>query len=353
MTELEPRVRQAFDLTRQGQAQEARATMEQAAAEGSRQAAIFAATWRLIGYAGDIEPAVAEELLRKAADNGEALGLTMLGALAVTDLQGPRNWSKALEHLVAAAKLGESRAQLQLAMLLPGSAPERDAFARGEPLDWDDVAGRVQWPHERALPEVARLRDAPQIEAIRGFLSPEECAYIMARGAPYLQRAQVAGADGSPMLDPIRTNDAMVFASVETDVVLQSIDSLVARALRSAPECGEHFALLRYRPGQAYASHCDWIDPATPGKDQEVAESGQRVATLLVYLNDDFRGGETHFVGLNWSFKGKRGDALLWRNVTPDGAIDPLTLHAGLAPTAGEKWLLSKWMRDKPQARAG
>lgn len=349
MSANEDLVRKAFDLTREGRAEEARATMEQAAAAGSSQAAVFAATWRLIGYAGGVEPTVAVEFLKTASDNGEALGLTMLGGLAATDLLGPRDWSQALEYLVAAAKLGETRAQSQLVLLLPEDAPERDALARREPVDWAAAVSRVQWPHERGIPPATRLRESPQVEVIRGLLTADECTYVMARGAPYLQRAQVGGVDGAPMLTQIRTNDAMVFAYVETDVVIQSIDSLVARVLACPAENGEQFALLRYRPGQAYAPHCDWIDPATPGKDREVAESGQRIATLLVYLNDEFRGGETHFVRLNWSFKGRRGDALLWRNVKPDGSIDPMTLHAGLAPTAGEKWLLSKWMRDKPQ----
>ena len=55
---------------------------------------------------------------------------------------------------------------------------------------------------------------------------------------------------------------------------------------------------------------------------------------------------------LDWSFKSRRGDALLWSNVKPDGAIEPLTLHEGRPPASGEKWLLSKWMRDRSQADA-
>ena len=71
------------------------------------------------------------------------------------------------------------------------------------------------------------------------------------------------------------------------------------------------------------------------------------MATLLIYLNDGFEGGETHFPLTGLRFKGRKGDALLFHNVLPGGAPDPITLHAGLAPARGEKWLFSQWIRDK------
>jgi hypothetical protein len=193
---------------------------------------------------------------------------------------------------------------------------------------------------------------APQITSVAGLLRQDECDYLMSRGAPYLQPAYVGGASGAAVANAVRSNDAMMFSAADTDVVVQSIDSLIAKVLHSPPENGERLAMLHYRPGQAYAPHCDWIDPAAPGKAKIVAHGGQRIATLLVYLNDGFTGGETHFVRLDWSFRGQSGDALLWSNVRPDGAIDPTTLHAGRTPVSGEKWLLSKWMRNRTQVEA-
>jgi len=76
---------------------------------------------------------------------------------------------------------------------------------------------------------------------------------------------------------------------------------------------------------------------------------GQRVATFLVYLNDGYEGGETSFPRLDYRFKGATGDALVFANVEPNGAPDPRTMHAGTPTTRGEKWLLSQWIRDRPQ----
>ncbi len=80
-----------------------------------------------------------------------------------------------------------------------------------------------------------------------------------------------------------------------------------------------------------------------------IDDSGQRVVTFLVYLNDDFDGAQTAFLDLKWRYRGAKGDAILFRNVDGTGAPDPTTLHAGRAPTRGEKWLLSQWIRMPPE----
>ena len=107
--------------------------------------------------------------------------------------------------------------------------------------------------------------------------------------------------------------------------------------------------ILSYDPGQEYRPHHDYMDPAAKGFEQELAERGQRVATFLVYLNDDFEGGETCFPDLDLKFRGDTGDALFFVSASPDGEIDTRTTHAGLPPKNGSKWLLSQWVRNHPQ----
>jgi hypothetical protein len=71
--------------------------------------------------------------------------------------------------------------------------------------------------------------------------------------------------------------------------------------------------------------------------------------TCLTWLNDDYEGGETEFPRIGFRHRGRTGGAMLFLNVTPDRGPDPLTLHAGLPPTRGHKWLLSQWVRDRAQ----
>ena len=74
------------------------------------------------------------------------------------------------------------------------------------------------------------------------------------------------------------------------------------------------------------------------------------MGTFLLFLNEEFEGGETTFPAAGLSFRGRTGDALFFANVTRDGRPDPLTLHAGRPPTSGEKWILSQWIRERPPA---
>jgi prolyl 4-hydroxylase len=75
------------------------------------------------------------------------------------------------------------------------------------------------------------------------------------------------------------------------------------------------------------------------------AEPNQRILTALVYLSDGYRGGETSFPNARLSYRGRVGDALIFRNVRSDGSADPLTLHAGLPVTNGTKYIASRWIR--------
>jgi prolyl 4-hydroxylase len=74
------------------------------------------------------------------------------------------------------------------------------------------------------------------------------------------------------------------------------------------------------------------------------------VATFLAYLNDGYVGGETDFPRAGLRFKGAAGDALMFANVDLQGRPEPLSLHAGLPPGSGEKWVLSQWIRDRAPA---
>ena len=45
--------------------------------------------------------------------------------------------------------------------------------------------------------------------------------------------------------------------------------------------------------------------------------------------------------------RARKGGAVYFANVDPEGRADPMTLHAGLPPTRGEKWLFSQWIHDR------
>jgi hypothetical protein len=50
---------------------------------------------------------------------------------------------------------------------------------------------------------------------------------------------------------------------------------------------------------------------------------------------------------LGFGYKGETGSGLMFTNLDSAGRPDRRMLHAGQPPTAGEKWVLSQWIRDR------
>jgi prolyl 4-hydroxylase len=194
------------------------------------------------------------------------------------------------------------------------------------------------------------LRDSPHLVTYAGFLPVAACAHLMRSAAPKLVPARVNDARGRGLkLDPMRTNTTAVFTLLDCDLVMQLVRLRIAHAAGVTFECLEPAEVLHYNPGETYRPHVDFFHPSLPNFAEEMRVKGQRVKTCLVYLNEDLDGGETEFPRIGIKFRGRAGEALVFENVLANGTGDMNTLHTGLPPTRGEKWLLSQWMRSKPQ----
>jgi predicted 2-oxoglutarate/Fe(II)-dependent dioxygenase YbiX len=143
----------------------------------------------------------------------------------------------------------------------------------------------------------------------------------------------------------------MNFGLAESDFLLELVSLRTARAVQMPPENAEGLGVLHYRTGERYVAHVDYY-AETPANAEHLAQKGQRSRTLLVYLNDDFEGGETDFPRIGRRFRPDAGGALIFHSTDPAGRVDPRSLHAGLPPTRGEKWVISKWFRTRA-LRAG
>ena len=130
-------------------------------------------------------------------------------------------------------------------------------------------------------------------------------------------------------------------------MVVGFIEQMMAAAAGMQIFNGEPLAVLNYRPGEEYKPHFDAFLPNDPGASQLLAMGGQRIKTVLVYLNDDFKGGATDFPNRSIRVEPEAGKLLLMENCNPDGTPSQSGLHAGLPVTEGEKWLASMWMREQ------
>ncbi len=194
------------------------------------------------------------------------------------------------------------------------------------------------------------LSESPKILLLKDFVSDEECDYMMSFARPYLIRSQVVDErnPNSSVLDNRRTSEGMFFPQFIADGVIRSVEERIAALTQIPLENGEGIQVLHYSVGGEYAPHFDYFNPNTPGGQSVLARGGQRLATLIMYLNTPEAGGETIFPTLNLSVVPEKGTAVLFYNCTPDGVEDPRTLHGGAPVQAGDKWIATKWLHPRP-----
>ena len=115
----------------------------------------------------------------------------------------------------------------------------------------------------------------------------------------------------------------------------------------------EYLQLGSYGTGGYYGVH---QDPLYVYKDHKFIASsiesrdayptGDRMSTLMFYLNDVKLGGRTVFPRLGVSVPPERGSAVLWHNIQEDGWSDMMMLHGGCPVLLGKKIVANKWIRE-------
>ena len=275
------------------------------------------AYWRISGDVVRRDLAEARSLLGRAAAKGDDEAALLHASFLASGVGGPPQWGAAFAGIAGLApRQPKARAQLDL--------------LRKMELDEDGFPARAA--------QTRPLSESPWAVASDSFLTPAECAYLRSALEQELQPSVVVDpATGRMIPHPVRTSDGAVYGVFAEDLVVSAINRRIAGLSGTGLAQGEPLQLLRYRPGAEYRAHMD----ALP------SEPNQRVMTCLVYLSDDYEGGETRFLRTGLDFKGRTGDALLFRNAKADGSPDPMSLHAGLPVARGVKYIASRWIRAR------
>lgn len=185
--------------------------------------------------------------------------------------------------------------------------------------------------------------DAPVVRVLDGLLTAQECDALIVEAAPRLGRSLTVDVDGRHQTDQRRTSQGMFFGIGETPLV-QRIEHRIAELLAIPVSHGEGLQILHYQPGQEYEPHFDWFNPDQPGFSAVTARGGQRIASVVMYLNTPEEGGGTAFPRIGLTVTAMRGSAVYFAYDTGDEA----SLHAGLPVIKGEKWIATKWLRERP-----
>lgn len=301
-----------------GQIEEAAAILFGPPAETDAEALFTRGLWRVAGQYVARDLGAARRYFKRAAERGHREAAVLHAYFLACGTGGADDWSSALAELrKIAATLPDAARQIQMI----------DRMALGPD------------GNPTALPEPRQLSTSPFALAFEGFMSPAECAYLRSRGEARFQPSMVIDPrSGNLVPHPVRKSSGTVFGVFDEDLVVNALNRRIAAASGTALAQGEPLQLLRYAPGDEYRAHMDAL----------ANEPNQRILTMIVYLSDQFEGGDTHFLRTGLSYKGRMGDALLFRNVTPDGHADPMAEHAGRPVTRGVKLIASRWIRARP-----
>ncbi|MGC4060070.1 MAG: 2OG-Fe(II) oxygenase [Aquabacterium sp.] len=199
------------------------------------------------------------------------------------------------------------------------------------------------WAHDRHVKVLVQLHH-PKVVVFADLLSAQECETLMAQAEPRLSRSQtVVTATGASEVNEARTSQGMFFARGENELC-QRIEARISALLHWPVENGEGIQVLRYAPGAEYKPHYDYFDPGQPGTPTILQRGGQRVGTLVMYLNTPQAGGATVFPDVGLDVQAIAGHAVFFAYGLPHPSTK--TLHGGAPVLAGDKWVATKWMRE-------
>ncbi|KAG6741688.1 hypothetical protein POTOM_054965 [Populus tomentosa] len=250
---------------------------------------------------------------------------------------------------------------------------------------------------------VTQLSWNPRAFLYKGFLSDEECDHLINLARDKLEKSMVADNEsGKSIESEVRTSSGMFIGKAQVfleDEIVDNIEARIAAWTFLPQENGESIQILHYEHGQKYEPHFDYFHDKA---NQELG--GHRVVTVLMYLSNVEKGGETVFPNSegktiqpkddSWSdcakngyageldsipriladdskwlyrigsflcilwlsmafhkilhyiiaVKPRKGDALLFFSLHPDATTDTNSLHGSCPVIEGEKWSATKWI---------
>lgn len=255
---------------------------------------------------------------------------------AILQVMEESGWNQEVAIVAIESTLKRHVANRKKPVVLPSARDVPEPRLTGAPLHVD--AG------DRQVPVLATL-ELPRVMVFGALLTHLECDALMAAARPRLAPSLTVSTQiPDYQVSADRTSHGMFFDRNENDLI-RGLEERFARLLDWPAEKGENLQILRYKPGAEYKAHYDYFEPdelTTPGL---LAHGGQRVGTLLIYLNEPEQGGATRFPDVGLDVMPRKGHAVFFSYRRPHPSTR--TLHAGLPVLAGEKWIATKWLRER------
>ena len=138
-----------------------------------------------------------------------------------------------------------------------------------------------------------------------------------------------------------------LFVNPKDDIFLRGILDRLLPIIKKDWRYVDYVNFIKYDKGGKFKSHSDFIDTSTSANIEDLKIGGQREHTFLIYLNDDYEGGETHFNIMNRTIKPEKNKVIWWKNTLSDGSQNMATMHESKPILNGIKYLVGVWVRQQ------
>ena len=207
------------------------------------------------------------------------------------------------------------------------------------------------------LASVTVSRHSPRIEYFPRFFSDAEADEMRRLATPHLARSGLGARSGRKAGGAGRTSDG--YRLPRNTTFVKDLEKRIVRVAGLSGALAERLYVLRYQEGQLYHRHVDASD-AVP-----------RAATFFGWLEDlppPASGGWTSWpsagrekraghgvveCGTGIRARPVKGAAVVFYDMTPDGAVDAASVHAGCPPVGATKWSVTKWMQVESAKKKG
>lgn len=191
---------------------------------------------------------------------------------------------------------------------------------------------------------------SPIVYVVKNFLSNAECESFITEAHGNLKDSTVIGVENEIKLSARTSKNCWIEHDANEAVheVSKRLSILVQMPIRNA----EQYQLVYYEKGGEYKAHFDSFDFHSEEGKKNWEPGGQRMLTVIAYLNDVENGGGTDFPELGFFIPPKKGDIVVFNNTLESNdlgnhpQIHPQSLHAGMPVISGKKWIVNLWFRE-------
>ena len=199
----------------------------------------------------------------------------------------------------------------------------------------------LQIPGSRSL--TCTHSKKPLIRTYDGLLTGAECREVIHLIGNSLETTQKQSTIYNSARDQKGVNEAIRTSSTgwlkhDRCSLTRKIADIASEISGQPPTHLESLQIARYETGQEYKLHLDSVP------EFQNLLCGPRISTLIIYLNEDFSGGMTHFPRRNVTISPQTGRGLFFHNLNKDGEVDTDSAHIGSMVKEGVKFILTCWI---------